>query len=180
MKLPRRNFLHLAAGAAAVPAMPRIAWAQAYPTRPVRIIVGFPAGLTPDIVARLVGQRLSERLGQQVVVENRPGAGSNIGTEFVVRASPDGYTLLLATGSNAVSATLYEKLNFNFIRDIAPVASIGRGPFILVINPSFPAKTVPEFIAYAKANPGKINVASAGSGTTPHLAGELFKIKGQH
>jgi tripartite-type tricarboxylate transporter receptor subunit TctC len=143
----------------------------------VRIIVGFPAGFTPDIVARLVGQRLSERLGQQVVVENRPGAGSNIGTEFVVRASPDGYTLLLATGSNAVSATLYEKLNFNFIRDIAPVASIGRGPFILVINPSFPAKTVPEFIAYAKANPGKINVASAGSGTTPHLAGELFKIR---
>jgi tripartite-type tricarboxylate transporter receptor subunit TctC len=143
----------------------------------VRIIVGFPAGFTPDIVARLVGQRLSERLGQQVVVENRPGAGSNIGTEFVVRASPDGYTLLLATGSNAVSATLYEKLNFNFIRDIAPVASIGRSPFVLVINPSFSAKTVPEFIAYAKANPGKINVASAGSGTTPHLAGELFKIR---
>jgi tripartite-type tricarboxylate transporter receptor subunit TctC len=165
----------LATGAVALPAVSRIAWAQAYPTRPVRIIVGFPVGLTPDIIARLVGQRLSERLGQQVVVENRPGAGSNIGTEFVVRASPDGY-FLLATGSNAVSATLYEKLNFNFTRDIAPVASIGRGPFILVINPSFPAKTVPEFIAYAKANPGKINVASAGSGTTPHLAGELFKI----
>jgi tripartite-type tricarboxylate transporter receptor subunit TctC len=176
MKLPRRNFLHLAAGAAALPAVSRFAWAQAYPTRPVRIFVGFAAGFTPDIVARLVGQPLSERLGQQFVIENRPGAAGNIATEAVVRAPPDGYTLLLANGANAVSATLYEKLSFDFIRDIAPVASIGGAALVMVTNLSFPAKTVPEFIAYAKANPGKINMASAGAGaSTPFLAGELFK-----
>jgi tripartite-type tricarboxylate transporter receptor subunit TctC len=175
MKLPRQNFLHLAAGAVALPAASRVAWTQAYPSRPVRIFVGFPAGLTPDIVARLVGQPLSERLGQQFVVENRPGAAGNLATEAVVRAPPDGYTLLLANGANAISVTLYEKLSFDFIRDIAPVASIG-GAIVMVTNPSFPAKTVPEFIAYAKANPGKINMASAGAGaSTPFLAGELFK-----
>jgi tripartite-type tricarboxylate transporter receptor subunit TctC len=176
MKLPRRNFLHLAAGAATLPAVSRFAWAQAYPTRPVRIIVGFAAGSSPDIVARLVGQRLSERLGQQFVVENRPGAAGNLATEAVVRAPPDGYTLLLASGANAVSATLYEKLSFDFIRDIAPVASIAGAAIVMVTNLSFPAKTVPEFIAYAKANPGKINMATVGAGgTTPYLAGELFK-----
>jgi tripartite-type tricarboxylate transporter receptor subunit TctC len=176
MKLPRRNFLHLLAGAAALPAVSRIAQAQAYPSRPVRIFVGFPAGFTPDIVARLVGQPLSERLGQQFVIENRPGAAGNIATEAVVRAPPDGYTLLLANGANAVSATLYEKLSFDFIRDIAPVASIGSAALVMVTNLSFPAKTVPEFIAYAKANPGKINMASAAGGaSTPFLAGELFK-----
>jgi tripartite-type tricarboxylate transporter receptor subunit TctC len=176
MKLPRRNFLHLAAGGAALPAVSRIAWAQAYPSRPVRIVVPYGAGLSPDIVARLVGQALSERLGQQVIIENRPGAGGNIGTEVVVRAPADGYTLLLATGANATNAALYEKLNFDFIRDIAPVAALGGTGLVMVINPSFPAKTVPEFIAYAKANPGKINMVSAGSGTTVHLAAELFKI----
>jgi tripartite-type tricarboxylate transporter receptor subunit TctC len=176
IKLPRRKFLHLAAGAAALPAVSRFAWAQAYPTRPVRIFVGFPAGFTPDIVARLVGQRLSERIGQQFVVENRPGAAGNLATEAVVRAPPDGYTLLLANGANAISATIYEKLSFDFIRDIAPVASIGGAAIVMVTNPSFPAKTVPEFIAYAKANPGKINMATAGGGaSTPSLAGELFK-----
>src|SRR5215475_12256495 len=176
MKLPRRNFLHLAVGAAALPAVSRVARAQAYPTRPVRIIVGFPASATPDIVARLVGQALSERLGQPVVIENRPGAAGNIATEAVVRATPDGYTLLLANGANAISATLYEKLSFDFIRDIAPVASIGAAPLVLVTHPSFPAKTVPELIAYAKASPGKINMATAGAGaSTPFLAGELFK-----
>ena len=176
MKLPRRNFLHLAAGAAALPAASRFAWAQAYPTRSVRIFVGFPAGFTPDIVARLVGQRLSERIGQQFVIENRPGAAGNLATEAVVRAPPDGYTLLLANGANAISATIYEKLSFDFVRDIAPVASIGGAPIVMVTNPSFPAKTVPEFIAYAKANPGKINMAAAGAGaSTPFLAGELFK-----
>src|SRR5262245_39882017 len=159
MKLPRRTFLHLAAGAAALPAVSRIAWAQAYPSRPARIFVGFPAGLTPDIVARLVGQLLSERLGQQFVIENRPGVAGNIATEAVVRATPDGYTLLLANGANAISATLYEKLSFDFIRDIAPVASIAGAALVMVTNPSFPAKTVPEFIAYAKANPSKINMA---------------------
>jgi tripartite-type tricarboxylate transporter receptor subunit TctC len=143
----------------------------------VRIVVGFPAGLTPDIVARLVGQALSERLGQQVIIENRPGASSNIGTELVVRAPPDGYTLLLAASTNAINATLFERLNFDFIRDIAPLASIARAPLVVVVNPSFPAKSVPDLIAYAKANPGKINVASLGSGTTPHLAGELFKMR---
>src|SRR5262245_8673094 len=176
MKLPRRKFLHLAAGSAALPAASRVAWTQAYPSRPVRIFVGFPASATPDIVARLVGQSLSERLGQPVVIENRPGVAGNIATEAVVRATPDGYTLLLANGANAISATLYEKLSFDFIRDIAPVASIGGAPLVLVTNLSFPAKTVPEFIAYAKANPGKINMASVGvGGSTPFLAGELFK-----
>ena len=176
MKLPRRQFLHLAAGAAALPAVSRVARAQAYPARLVRIVVPYAAGGAPDIIARLVGQGLSERLGQQVIIENRPGAGSNIGTEVVVRAPADGYTLLLATGANATNAALYEKLNFDFIRDIAPVAALGGTGLVMVINPSFPAKTVPEFIAYAKANPGKINMVSAGSGTTVHLAAELFKI----
>jgi tripartite-type tricarboxylate transporter receptor subunit TctC len=177
MKLPhRRQFLHLAAGAAALPAVSRFAWAQAYPTRPVRIIVGTPAGGGLDIVARLVGQWLSERLGQPFVIENRPGAGTNIGTEVVVRAAPDGYTLLLIATANAINATLYEKLNFNFVRDIAPVGTISREPYIMLVIPSFPAKTVPEFIAYAKANPGTINMASAGAGTGTHVAGELFKM----
>lgn len=175
MKLPRRTFLHLAAGAAALPAVSRIAWAQAYPTRPVRIIVGVAAGGGTDIVGRLIGQWLSERLGQQFVIENRPGAGTTIGTEVVVRAPADGYTLLLVSSDSAINATLYEKLSFNFIRDIAPVAGIVRLPFLMLVNPSVPAKTVPEFIAYAKANPGKINMASPGIGTAPHLAGELFK-----
>jgi tripartite-type tricarboxylate transporter receptor subunit TctC len=175
MKLPRRNFLYLAAGAAALPAVSRIAWAQTYPTRPVRVIVGITPGGATDIVARLMGQWLSERLGQQFVIENRPGAGTNIGTEIVVRAPADGYTLLLVSSDSAINATLYEKLSFNFIRDIAPVAGIVRLPFFMLVNPSVPAKTVPEFIAYAKANPGKINMASPGIGTTPHLAGELFK-----
>jgi tripartite-type tricarboxylate transporter receptor subunit TctC len=176
MKLPRRKFLHLAAGAAVLPALLRIASAQAYPARPVRIVVAFPAGGSSDIVARLVGQWLSERLGQAFIIENRPGAGTNIGTEVVVRAAPDGYTLLLAVTPNAIAATLYEKLNFDFIRDIAPVASILRAPNVMVVNPSFPAKTVPEFIAYAKANPGKINMASAGMGSANHVFGELFMI----
>src|SRR5437764_6202901 len=160
MKLPRRQFLHLAAGAAALPVMSRIARAQAYPTRPVRIIVRFPAGGTDDTFARLIGQRLSEQLDQPYLVENRPGASGNIGTEAVVRAPPDGYTLLVVNGANAINATLYEKLNFNFIRDIAPVAGIMRVPLVMVVHPSFAATTVPEFIAYAKANPGKINMAS--------------------
>src|SRR5215831_6032604 len=160
MKLPRRRFLHLVVGAAALPAVSHIAWAQAYPTRPVRIIVGFaPAGGT-DIMARLIGQWLSERLGQQFVIENRPGAASNIGTETVVNAPPDGYTLLVATFVNAVNATLYNKLNFNFIRDIAPVAAIAREPFAIEVHPSVPVNTVPEFISHAKANPGKINMGS--------------------
>ena len=176
MKLPRRNFLHLAAGAAALPAVSRVAWAQAYPTRPVRIIVPFAPAGSADIVARLIGQWLSERLGQPFVIENRPGAGTNIGTEVVVRAPPDGYTLLLVGSSSTINATLYDKLNFNFIRDIAPVASIIRQPFVMVVNPSVPAKTVPEFIAYAKADPGKINMASAGNGSSRHVSGELFKM----
>jgi tripartite-type tricarboxylate transporter receptor subunit TctC len=176
MNLLRRQFLHLAAGAAALPAMPQIERAQPYPSRPVRIIIPFPAGQATDTVARLVGQSLSERLGQSFVIENRTGAGGNIGTETVVRAMPDGYTLLLVGLSNAINATLYEKLNFNFIRDIAPVASIGGGPYIMVVNPSVPAKTVPEFVAYAKANSGKINMASSGSGSVSHVFGELFKM----
>jgi tripartite-type tricarboxylate transporter receptor subunit TctC len=176
MKLPRRTFLHLAAGAAALPAVSRIASAQAYPARPVRIVVTFPAGSTSDILARPMAQWLSERLGQPFVVDNRPGAGGTIGTEAVVRASPDGYTLLLVAGAHTINATLYNKLNFNFIRDIAPVASISRETSVMLVNPSFPAKTVPEFIAYAKANPGKINMASAGVGAPSHVIGELFKM----
>ena len=176
MKLPRRNFLYLTAGAAALPAMSRVARAQTYPTRPVRIVVGFaPAGAS-DIAARLMGQWLSERLGQQFTVENRAGAGGNIATETVVRAPADGYTVLLAGSNDAINATLYEKLNFNFIRDIAPVSGIVRVPNVMVTNLSVPAKTVPEFIAYAKANPGKLNMASAGNGSTPHVSGELFKM----
>ena len=176
MKFPRRQLLHLAVGAAALPAVSRLASAQAYPSRPVRIVVGLAPAGTNDITARLMGQWLSERLGQQFVIENRPGAGTNIATEMVVRAPADGYTLLLVGAYNAINATLYEKLNFNFIRDIAPVASIGRVPLIMVVNPSVPAKTVPEFIVFAKANPGKISMASAGNGSTPHVAGELFKM----
>jgi tripartite-type tricarboxylate transporter receptor subunit TctC len=176
MKLPRRQFLHLAAGAAALPAVSRVAKAQAYPTRPVRIIVPFAPAGSADIVARLIGQWLSERLGQPFVIDNRPGAGTNIGTEAVVRAPADGYTLLLVGSSSAINATLYNKLTFNFIRDIAPVASIIRQPNVMLVNPSVPAKTVPEFIAYAKANPGKINMASAGNGSSSHVFGELFKM----
>ena len=176
MKLPRRQFLHLAAGAAALPAVSRIAMAQTYPSRPVRLIVTTAAGGSPDIIARLIGQWLSERLGQPIIVDNRPGAGTNIGTEIGVRAPPDGYTLLMALSANAINATVYDKLPFNFIRDTAPVASIASIPLIMEVNPSVPAKTVPEFIAYAKANPGKINMASGGSGTPAHVAGELFKM----
>ena len=176
MKLPRRKFLHLAASAAALPAASRIASADTYPSRPVRIIVGFPAGNTSDTIARLAGQSLSERLGQQFIVENRPGAAGNIATEFVVRAAPDGYTLLQVISGNAANVTLYANLNFDFMRDIAPVASICRVPDVMVVNPSVPAKTVPEFIAYAKANPGKINMASAGNGSASHLAGALFEM----
>jgi len=176
MKLPRRNFLHLAAGAAALPAVSRFASAQTYPTRPVRLVLTTTPGGSADVLARLIGQELSERLGQPFVIDNRPGAGGNIGTEAVVRAAPDGYTLLLVAPNNAVNASLYDKLIFNFIRDIAPVASLTRGPFVMVVNPSFPAKTVPEFIAYAKANPGTINFASGGTGFAAHLAGELFKV----
>lgn len=177
MKLPhRRQFLHLAAGAAALPALSRLAWSQAYPSRPVRIIVGFAAGGNFDIVARLIGQWLSEQLHQPVIVENRPGASSNLATEAVIRAPADGYTLLLGGAVNAVNATLYEKLSFNFISDVAPVAGVVRFPNVMTVSASFPAKTVPEFIAYAKANPGKINHGSSGVGTTQHLAGELFKM----
>jgi tripartite-type tricarboxylate transporter receptor subunit TctC len=177
MKLPRRQFLHLAAGVAALPALSRFAWAQAYPARPVRIVVPFAAGGSTDISARLIGQWLSERFGQQFVIENRPGAGSNIGTELVVNAPPDGYTLLLVGASSAINATLYEKLNFNFLRDITAVSGIHSVPFIMAVNPSFSAKTVSEFIAYARANPGKVNMASGGNGTAGHLSGELFKLQ---
>jgi tripartite-type tricarboxylate transporter receptor subunit TctC len=176
MRLCRRQFLHLAAGATTLPAVSRIARAQIYPTRPVRIIVGFPAGGVTDIIARVTGQWLSERLGQQFVIENRPGAATNIATEAVIRAPADGYTLLLANATNAINATLYERLNFDFIRDVVPIASIVETPFVMVVNPSFSAKTVPEFIEYAKANPGKLSMASAGSGSAPHVAGELFKM----
>jgi tripartite-type tricarboxylate transporter receptor subunit TctC len=176
MRLPRRGFLHLAAGTVALPAVSRFALAQAYPTRPVRLVVPFaPAGAT-DITARLMGQWLSERLGQQFVIENRPGGGSNIGTEAVAHAPPDGYTLLVFNAAPLINASLYDRLNYNFIRDIAPVAGVNRMPLVLSVNPSVPAKTVPEFIAYAKANPGKIDMASAGNGTPPHVAGELFKM----
>jgi tripartite-type tricarboxylate transporter receptor subunit TctC len=176
MKFQRRQFLHLAAGAAALSAMPHIARAQTYPVRPVRIIVGFPAGGSGDIIARLMGQRLSERLGQPFIIENRPGAGSNIGAEVVVRSPADGYTLLLVSSVNAINATLYDKLNFNFLRDIEPVAGLVRYPMVMEVNPSVPAATVPEFIALAKANSGKINMASNGIGTLSHVAGELFKM----
>jgi tripartite-type tricarboxylate transporter receptor subunit TctC len=176
MKLQRRHFLHLAAGAAAFPAVSRVARAQTYPTKPVRIVVGFAPGGGADITARLIGQSLSERLGQQFLIENRPGAGTNIGTEAVVNAAADGYTLLLATSANAANATLYEKLNFNFIHDIVPVASIASETLVLVVHPSFPAKTVPELITYAKTNPGKIEMASTGYGGGAHMFGELFKM----
>jgi len=176
MKPSRRKFLHLAASATALPAVSSFAWAQAYPSRPVRVVVGFAAGGAPDILARLLGQWLSERLGQQFVIENRPGAGSNIATEAVVHAPADGHTLLLVSVGNAVNATLYEKLNYNFMRDIAPVAGISREPLALEVHPSFPVRTVAELIAYAKANPGKMSYASAGSGTSLHMAAELFKI----
>jgi tripartite-type tricarboxylate transporter receptor subunit TctC len=176
MKLPRRKFLHLAVGTAALPAVSRLARAQAYPTRPVRIVVTFPAGSTSDILARPMAQWLQERLGQPFVVDNRPGAGGTIGTEAVVRASPDGYTLLLIAGAHTVNATLYDKLSFNFIHDIAPVAGISRETGVMVVHPSVPAKTVSDFIAYAKTHPGKINMASAGIGAPSHVAGELFKM----
>ncbi len=175
MKLPRRQFLHLAAGAAALPAASRLAWAQAYPARPVHIVVGFGPGTGLDLYARIIGQWLSERLGQPVVIDNRPGAGTNLATESVVNAPPDGYTLLMASTAAFTNATLYDNLRFNFIRDIAPVASLSRGAFVMVVNPSFAARTIPEFIAHAKANPGKINVASGGIGTANHVAGEMFK-----
>jgi tripartite-type tricarboxylate transporter receptor subunit TctC len=177
MKLPRRTFLHLAAGAAALPpAVSRFAWAQTYPTRPVRVVVGFPAGGTQDIVVRLMAQWLSERFGQPFVIENRPGADGNIGVQAVVNAIPDGYTLLLVGVPNATNASFYKKLNFDLTRDIAPVAGITRIPLVMQVNPSFAAKTIPEFIAYAKAHPGKINMASAGNGSPEHVSGELFKM----
>jgi tripartite-type tricarboxylate transporter receptor subunit TctC len=177
MKPPhRRQFLHLAAGAAVLPAVSRFAWAQAYPSRAVRIIVGFAAGGAYDIVARLMGQWLSERLGQAFVIENRPGAGSNIATEAVVNASADGHTLLMVSPANAVNGTLYEKLNYNFIRDIAPVAGVTRVANVMVVNPSLPTKTIPEFIAYAKSNPGRLNMASGGVGSSNQISGELFKM----
>ena len=176
MELARRQFLRLGAGVAALPAATRVAAAQTYPTRPVRLLEGFGPGGTPDILARLVGQWLSERLGQSFVVENRTGAGGTIATEAAARAAADGYTLLTVTTANAVDATFYEKLNYNFIRDIAPVASVMRSPFVMEVNPSFPAKTVADFIAHAKANPRRLNMASAGNGTSTHLSGELFKM----
>jgi len=174
MKLPRRQFVRLAAAAVAIPAVPRIVQSASYPARPVRLVVGFPPGGLTDILARLLAQGLSERLGQQFIVEDQPGAGTNLATETVVKATPDGYTILVATSSNAINATLYDKLKFNFIHDTAPVASIASTPLIMEVNPSFPANTVPEFIAYAKTNPDKINMATAGIGSSVHLAGELF------
>jgi tripartite-type tricarboxylate transporter receptor subunit TctC len=177
MRLPRRRFLHLAAGAAALPAVSSIARAQSYPTKPVRLIIGYPPGGSADITARLTGQWLSERLGQPVVVESRPGAATNLATEAVVRAAPDGYTLLLVAPANAINATLYEnKLSFDSLRDLVPVAGIIRFPNVVVVNPSLPIKTIPELIAYAKANPGKLNMASSGNGSTIHMSGELFKM----
>jgi tripartite-type tricarboxylate transporter receptor subunit TctC len=176
MTLPRRTVLQLAAGAVALPAVSRLAHAQAYPARPVRIIIGYTPGGSADLTARLMGQWLSERLGQQFLIESRPGAGTNLATEAVVNAPPDGYTLLLVAPANAINATLYEKLNHNFLRDIALVAGINRFPNVMEVNPSVPAKTVPEFIAYAKANPGKLNMASSGAGSTIHVSGELFKM----
>ena len=176
MKIPRRRFLHLAAATAALPVVSRFAWAEAYPARPVHIIVGFAAGGPQDIIMRLIGQWLSERLDQSFIIENRPGAGGNVGAEAVVRAAPDGYTLLSVSSPNAINATLYQNLKFNFIRDIVPVASIMRVPLVMEVNPSVPVKTVPEFIAYAKANPGKISYASGGVGTPQHVSAELFKM----
>lgn len=176
MKRSRRTFLCLSGTIAALPALPRIASALDYPTRPVRMVVGFAAGLSPDIVGRLIAQALSERLNQQFIVDNRPGAASNIGTEAVAHAAPDGYTVLLTISGNTINATLYTHLNFNFARDLTPVAAIGRTPFVIVANPTLAVKSVPELIAYAKANPGKINIASAGPGTGPHVACELFKM----
>jgi tripartite-type tricarboxylate transporter receptor subunit TctC len=178
MKLAqRRQFLRLAAGATALPAISRITWAKAYPSRPVRIVIGFPPGGGADIVARLMGQWLSQRLGQAFIIENRPGASSNIGAEAVMHAAADGYTLLLVTSVNAINATLYDKLDFNLVRDLAPIAGLTRDYLVMLVNPSVPVKTVPEFIAYAKANPGKLNMASAGNGSDQHVAGELFKIR---
>jgi tripartite-type tricarboxylate transporter receptor subunit TctC len=176
MKLPRRQFLHLAAGAATLPALSCVAWAQAYPARPVRIVVPFAPGGVNDITARLIGQWLSERLGQQFIIENRPGGGGNIGIEAVVRSPADGYTLLVVGTTAAINATLFEKLSYNFIRDIAPVASIVRVPHVMQVNPSLPVATVPEFIAHAKANPGKISMGSGGNGSPAHVTGELFKM----
>jgi len=176
MKLPRRSLLRLAAGAAAFPAAARMARAQAYPSRPVRIVVGYAAGGGQDILARLIGRWLSERLGQSFIIENRPGGGANIATEAVVRAPPDGYTLLTVGPAHAVNATLYDKLNFNFLRDIAPVASVTVNPSVLEVHPAVPVQSVPEFLAYGKANPGKLNMASAGNGTVQHMSGELFKL----
>jgi tripartite-type tricarboxylate transporter receptor subunit TctC len=174
--MERRKVLQLAAGAAALTLAPRSASALDYPTRPVHVVAGYPPGLSPDIIARLIAQAVSERLGQQFIVDNRPGAASNIGTEVVAHATPDGYTLLLTVSANAINATLYQHLNFDFARDLTPVGAIGRTPFVIVVNPQFPVKSVPELIAYAKANPGKINIASAGVGTGPHVACELFKM----
>ena len=176
MKLPRRRFLHLAAGAAALPAFSHSAWAQSYPARPVRLIVTFPAGSAPDIIARLSGQHLSERLGQQFVIENKPGAAGNIATEFVAKAEPEGYTILMPVSTNAVNVALYGNLNFDFIRDIAPIAGIAKTPFVIVVPASFRAKTLSEFTAYLKANPGKVNMGSAGIGGSPHVCGELFQL----
>ncbi|QWG17025.1 tripartite tricarboxylate transporter substrate binding protein [Bradyrhizobium sediminis] len=176
MRLPRRQFLHLAAGAALLPAVSGNAWAQSYPSRPIRLLVGYPPGGSADMTARLMGQWLSERLGQSFVIENRAGAGTNIATEAVVRAAPDGYTLLLVAPANAINATLYEKLNFDFLRDVEPIAGIIRFPNAVVVNPSVPVKSIPELIAYAKANPGKLNMASSGNGSTIHMSGELFKM----
>jgi tripartite-type tricarboxylate transporter receptor subunit TctC len=177
MKLPRRRFLQLAAGAAAFPALPRSASAQAYPSRPITLVVTFPAGSAPDIIARLSAQHMSERLGQNVVVENKPGAGGNIATEYVTRAAPDGYTLLMPVSTNAVNTVLYRNLNFDFINDIAPIAGIAKTAFVIITPSVFPAKNLQEFIAYLKANPGKVNMASGGIGTSPHLCGELFQIQ---
>jgi tripartite-type tricarboxylate transporter receptor subunit TctC len=176
MKIARRRFLQLAAGTLALPAVSRVAWAQAYPHQPVRLLLGYPPGGSADITARLAGQWLSERLGQPFVVESRPGAGTNLATEAVVRAAPDGYTLLLVPPAAAINATLYDKLNFNFIRDIESIAGIIRFPNVVVVNPSVPVKSIPELIAYAKANPGKLNMASSGNGSTIHMSGELFKM----
>jgi tripartite-type tricarboxylate transporter receptor subunit TctC len=176
MKFPRRQFLHLAAGAAVLPAFSKLSNAQTYPARPIRLVIGYTPGGSADLTARLMGQWLSERLGQSFVVENRPGGGTNIATEAVVRAPPDGYNLLLAAPANAINATLYDKLNFNFLRDTEPVAGIIRFPNVVVVNPSVPVKTIPELIAYAKANPGKLNMASSGNGSTIHMSGELFKM----